>query len=101
MSSELKVTDGIVDAAYLLNQVAEHLELTLSDLEDSIKQIEANSWQGESKQAFLSAIEESKQFHIALSGVSTDLIEATISMISNFDSAMATVESTADLSSLY
>jgi PPE-repeat protein len=101
MDDELKVTDGVVDAAYLLNQVAEHLELTASDLEIYISQIQSNPWRGESKELFLRALSSSKDFHNRLREVSADLIDAVITMMTNYDTTMQNLDDIAELGGLY
>ncbi|MCL2137359.1 MAG: hypothetical protein FWH40_07595 [Coriobacteriia bacterium] len=101
MSDNLKITDGVVDAAYLLNQVAEHVDFTLADLEAYEAKIRANPWQDESKEAFLSIVQCTKELHAQIRDISLEIIDASVAMLTDFDAAMETVESIAGLSSLY
>ncbi|MCL2137172.1 MAG: hypothetical protein FWH40_06595 [Coriobacteriia bacterium] len=101
MSDNLKVTEGLSDAAYLINQVAEHCELSLADLDVYEADALANPWEGKSKETFIRTLSATRELHVQLSDISAAIIDATIKMMAEFDSTIQTIDQTANLSNLY
>jgi hypothetical protein len=100
-ASDLRVTDSVVDAAYLLRQVAEQLDSSYGGLEAAVGQAEANPWSGQSKDTLLEAMQALRPFHEALRDISADFLDATLSMMADHDQATGSAGKVASIENLY